>query len=104
MRVEVKTEGGLAYLPGLSKPLILDTDNLTRAEAQELEELVEAADFFNLPSNLNKPSPGAADYQRYTITIDDGDQSHTVEATDLSEAEEVYDLVRFVREKARAAR
>jgi len=55
VRVEFKTEGGFAYLPGLSQPVIIDTDGLSPKEAGKLERLVEAAGFFGLrrpPSSL----------------------------------------------------
>jgi hypothetical protein len=84
MRISFKTEGGIAYLPGLSSPVTIDTDELPAKEASELERLVEAAGFFDLPATLSPPR-GGADHQQYTITVTTPDRSHTVRLVDRIE-------------------
>ena len=82
MRIEFETEGGLAYFPGLSKPVVVDSGELPAAQAAELERLVAAADFFALPPEVGAQAPGAADYVQYTITAEDGGRRHRVRVTD----------------------
>ncbi len=78
MKIEFKKEGGIAFFPGLSKPVPLDTDNLDKAEAEEIKRLVEATHFFDLPASVGEPAKGAADYQHYSLTIEEGERRHTV--------------------------
>lgn len=58
----------------------LDLDQLTIEEAGHLFNLIEQAEFFNLPENfIVKFRP---DEYQYTITVDSGDRLHTVRAND----------------------
>ncbi len=82
MRIQFKMEGGIAYFPGLSKPITIDTNELPEQEADELKRLVNATRFFDLPAVIGSPAPGAADYRQYTITIEDNGKQHTVRLTD----------------------
>src|SRR6185295_15901532 len=76
MQIEFKTEGGMAYFPGLSKPVVIDSDDLPEKEAKELRRQVAEAHFFSLPTRTGELLPGAADYQTYTITVKDGKKRH----------------------------
>jgi hypothetical protein len=98
MRIKFKTEGGIAHLPGLSEPVTIDTEELPVEQANELERLIEAADFFELPSTSD-PAPGAADYQRYTISVTTPSRSHEVRLTDPIEDPRVRELVNHLRAK-----
>jgi hypothetical protein len=98
MRIKFKTEGGIAHLPGLSEPVTIDTEELPVEQANELERLIEAADFSELPSTSD-PAPGAADYQRYTISVTTPSRSHEVRLTDLIEDPRVRELVNHLRAK-----
>ncbi len=98
MRIQFKTEGGIAHLPGLSEPVTIDTDELPAEGAKELERLIEAANFFELPSTSD-PAPGAADYQQYTISVTTPSRSHEVRLTDPIENPRVQELVNHLRAK-----
>jgi hypothetical protein len=98
MRIRFKTEGGIAHLPGLSEPVTIDTDELPAEQANELERLIEAADFFELPAT-SAPPPGAADYQQYTISVTTPSRSHEVRLTDPIENPRVRELVNHLRAK-----
>ena len=100
MRVELKVEGGLAYLPGLKKPVTVESDKLSKSNAAALKKLVDAAEFFDLPSTINRPAPGAADYQTYTLTVESGKRHHTVKAVDPVDDSALLELIDFVREVA----
>jgi len=82
MQIQLKVSGGFAYFPGLSQPIIVDTNTLPQQQADELKQLVNKVHFFDLPPVVGSPSPGAADYQQYNITVDDGNKHHTVQTTD----------------------
>jgi hypothetical protein len=103
MRVRFKTEGGIAHLPGLSEPVIIDTDELPAEQAKELERLIEAADFFELPAT-SVPPPGAADYQQYTISVTTPTRSHEARLAGPIEDPRVRELVNHLRAKTIEAR
>ena len=103
MRIQFKTEGGLAYLPGLSRPVTIDTGELPAEEADELERLIETADFFKLPDD-SVPPRGAADYHQYTISVAAPGRSHTVRLANPIEDPSVRELVNSLRAKANEAR
>ena len=81
MRIQYKVDGGIAYLPDLYQPLTVDTNDLSIEEADKLQRLIEAADFFNLPA-VSPPPRGATDYFQYTISVIDSGRTHTVRVTD----------------------
>lgn len=103
MRIQFKTEGGIAYLPGLGKSVAIDTGELPVEEASELERLIEAAGFFELP-DTSAPPCGAADYHQYTISVTAPDRSHTARLADPIEDPGVRELVNHLRAKANEAR
>ena len=103
MRIRFKTEGGLVPLPGLSEPVTIDTEDLPVEQANELERLIEVADFFELPAT-SLPPPGAADYQQYTISIATPNRSHEVRLTDPIENPHLQKLVNHLRAKIVEAR
>lgn len=104
MRIEFKTEGGFAHFPGLSKPVVIDTDQLSQEESVKLEQLVQKARFFDLPGQVNVPRKGAADYYQYTITIQMGKQSHTIKLVDPVEDTNLNELIHFLRKKVKEVR
>jgi hypothetical protein len=101
LRIEFKTEGGFAHFPGLSKPVVIDTDQLSQEESAKLEQLVHRARFFDLPGKVNAPRKGAADYYQYTITIQMGKQSHTIKLVDPVEDTNLNELINFLRKKTK---
>ncbi len=103
MRVQFQMEGGIAYFPGLNKPITIDCDQLPRQEADELKRLVNAAHFFTLSAVIGSPASGAADYRQYTITIEDAGKQHTVHVTDPIEDPQLQALVTKLRARKSAA-
>lgn len=104
MHVEFSSEGGIAHFPGLSAPVTIESDQLSDADAAELERLVGAARFFELPPTLGVPPRGAADYHRYTVTIDSGARRHTVQLTEPIADAALQRLVAFLRAQAKVFR
>lgn len=97
MRVTLTTEGGLAYFPALAKPVTVDSAALPPDQADELQRLIAAADFFNRPSEAAPPPPGAADYRTYTLTVDDGARAHTIRTTDIASDPTLNSLLVFIK-------
>ena len=101
MRIEIRTQGGIAAFPGLSTPRVLETDAAPAEVADELAQLVEAADFFKLPSRVSSLPPGAADFRYVAITVEDEARSHTVEAVEPIDDAALRRLIDRVRDAAR---
>lgn len=78
MRIQFSTEGGLAYFPGLRKPVTIEVADLPEGEARAVRGLVADANFFDLPPEVGAAPRGAADMQRHTITVEDAGRRHTV--------------------------
>jgi hypothetical protein len=104
MLIRFEEKGGVAFFPGLSRPVTIDTDKLDQHDVEHLKELIAASRFFDLPSDVGSPAPGAADYKLYSIKIEDGGESNTVHVVEPIENPELAQLVQFVRAKARAVR
>jgi hypothetical protein len=103
MHIQFTAEGGIAYFPGLNKPVSIDTAQLPPQEAAELERLVQAANFFDLPPAIAPPS-GAADYLQYTISIESGDRQHNVQVSNFVEDPTLLALVSRLKAKAKEFR
>ncbi len=97
MRIQFQTEGGFAYIPGLNRPITIDTASLPPPEAARVEGLVHAANFFALPAQAGTAGAGAADYRTYTVTVEDGGQSHTVRAIDPVQDPSLRALIEHLR-------
>lgn len=104
VQIEYARIGGVAYLPGLQKPVVLDVERLPREVRDELKALVEAAHFFDLPATMGTPAKGAADYQHDVLTIEDDGRRHTVKILIPAEDAALRDLIQAIRGHAKAAR
>jgi UTP-glucose-1-phosphate uridylyltransferase len=104
MRIEFQMEGGLAYFPGLSTPVVIDSNDLTAEDASEMKRLVEAARFFERPTVIGAPRRGAADYRQYTIIVEEEGRQHTIQLADPVEDPALQELLRFLQTRARALR
>jgi len=104
VRIQFKIEGGIAYFPGLSKPITIDSDHLPQQEFDELKRLVNATHFFDLPTTMSSLSPGAADYRQYTITLEDDGKQHTVHLTDPIEDPNLQALLTYLKTRRPTAR
>lgn len=82
MKITIETSGGFAHFPALSKPITIDTVTIDPQLAHQLESLVHETKFFDQPAVIETIAKGAADYQTYTITVQDGANVHTVHLTD----------------------
>jgi hypothetical protein len=81
MRVLFQVSGGIGYFPRLAAPRTIDVDALDADTRARILGLIEDAGFFSLPSR-SPARKGAADYQTYSITVEDGSRHHTVVVSD----------------------
>jgi len=81
MRVHFQVSGGIGFFPGLAAPRTIDVDTLAEEDRSRLQQLVDDARFFTLPSRIPAPR-GASDYHTYDITIEDGARRHRVAVYD----------------------
>jgi hypothetical protein len=78
MQLAVRTTGGFAPVPGLSRPVSMETEEMGE-EGRRIEELMEEARFFELPPRLEAADPRARDGRCYEITAAAGTRrEHTV--------------------------
>ena len=74
LQVHLERTGGIA---GRRDDLDLNAADLADAEASELRRLIEEADFWNLPEELDEGLTVTDGYE-YRVTVSEGDDSHTV--------------------------
>ncbi|MBF9254716.1 hypothetical protein I2I11_15530 [Pontibacter sp. 172403-2] len=103
MKVIFKPEGGFGFFPGLNKPLELSCDNLPEPEAHHLQELLNDACFFDLPSQSPESSRGA-DQKHYTIQVEDNGQAHSVAFSDTDANAALQNLVSYLSKKQQESR
>lgn len=72
MRITFERDGGFAALPGLTRPVMIDTAQLAPEEAERWQRLVAEA----APWDLTSPAPPrrGADQRRYLLEVDDGER------------------------------
>jgi hypothetical protein len=107
VRVELRTEGGLAVFPGLSGTFVCESQGLGEGEARQLAALVEAAGVLAGAAGPSDPPATVvrrgADRRHYVLTVQDGSLRRSVTVEDpLTPA--LGALVAFLRERQRAAR
>jgi Emfourin len=100
MRINFERTGGFM---GMHLAVEVTTETLPPAEANELETLVDSAHFFDLPSSF-KPSTGGADRYQYKLTVERGDQFHTVETSESATPENLQPLIEHLTKVARSRR
>lgn len=105
MKVTFKPEGGFGYFPGLNKPLEISCDKLPEPEAHHLQELLNEACFFDLPSQCVGPeSSRGADRKHYTIEVEDKGQAHSVAFSDTDANAALHNLVSYLNKKQQESR
>jgi hypothetical protein len=80
MRLTFEREGGLAALPGLARPVTIDTDTLPADEAGRWQQLVTDACAWER-SSMPAPRTGA-DRRTYHLELQDGARQLRLELHD----------------------
>lgn len=104
MKITIEISGGFAPLPGLSRPVIIDTSTIDPALARQVESLVQDAAFFQRAAVIDTAPKGAADYRTYTVTVQDGSRVHTIRLTDPITDASLERLVSRLQAIARTAK
>lgn len=78
----------------------VDTNSLPPEEAREWQELVTAANFFELPDHLAAPARGADQFY-YKVSIESEFQQHTIEASESALPPDLEPLLQRLRAQMR---
>jgi hypothetical protein len=101
----IATSGGFAYFPGLARPVTIDAAQLPEEDAGKLTDLVAASRFFDQPGQTaSRMAPGGADCRQHTITIEQGERTHTLVVNEPIEDPGMKQLVSFLEGQVKAAR
>jgi hypothetical protein len=95
MRIEFTRSGGFA---GIRLSRTFDTDQLPEEDARELEQLVDAANFFSLPETQQS---GGADKLQYRISIERDGKTHTVQTDERAAPPPLTSLIKKLEAAAR---
>ncbi|KAA8555251.1 protealysin inhibitor emfourin [Pseudomonas marginalis] len=101
MQISIKESGGPAFFPGLTKPRTVELNTLPEPDQQELRQLIEASNFFQLPQSTT-PEPGNPGQVHYTLTVKEGQQEHTVCVLAPVKSQALDGLVQCVRRHIRS--
>lgn len=104
MKIRYTTSGGIAYFPGLQKPVEIDVDALDAGSRDELRRLAQAAAFFDLPTAVGAPAKGSADCQVDIVSIEDQGRRHEVRVAPPVDPGALHDLLQAVRRHVQAVR
>ncbi len=97
MRISFARSGGFA---GIILTTSVDTATLPAEEANQLHQLVEAADFFNLPATITSPAPQYDRFQ-YKLTVEENGKEHTVMVNEPAVPETLKPLIQWLIDAAR---
>ncbi|GCE26866.1 hypothetical protein KDA_23500 [Dictyobacter alpinus] len=97
MLIQMQIEGGFANIPALASPRCLDSVTLSAQDAEELQYLIKASNFFALPAVPAIP-PRGADYRTYHITVKDNGRHHTIQFSDPIKDPQLQALVSFLEQ------
>lgn len=84
---------------GISDSVSLNTETMTKEDANKVIDIINKAKFFELPQESEKPKAGSADYARYKITIEDNERKHTVITNDITKSASLGQLITFLKSK-----
>ena len=99
MLVHFERTGGVA---GLRSAAIIDTEKLPPDQAREIQELMEVAEFFDLPEAIGGPAQ-AADAFQYRLTVEAGNRRHTITVSETAAPSSMRPLLRRLTVLARSS-
>ena len=99
MRIEVQRTGGFA---GMHIDARIDTEKLPEEQAIELESLIDAAGFFELPATMNESHRGT-DRFTYRISVETEGKKNTIETDDEAAPTSLRPLLRRLMVLARSS-
>jgi hypothetical protein len=84
----------------MRRQCIVESQDLSKPDADELECLLQAADLKALHQNRD-PIPRMPDMFSYRINVEDGSEKYAVRFSDAEMSEELSRLVAWLKEKSR---
>ena len=81
----------------------VNTDMLLPEESEELNQLVDSADFFELPAEILSQESGVDQFQ-YRLTVETEEKQHTVEVGDTAVPENLWPIIDKLRTLSRSNR
>lgn len=97
MKIKFQQSGGIA---GRHVACALDTTQLSPADRQQLESLVEQGD---IRESLEKRTEQGRDLQQYEIHLEKGDKSYRIVVDDRSVPDKLKPLLKALQRHARLA-
>jgi hypothetical protein len=97
MKVSFERSGGVTGIP---VTMVVDVANLPLTEAEQLRQLVKAADFFNYPA-LIATEKSLPDRFQYQIAIEDDDKKHSITVGEAVIPDKLRPLIDFVMKVGR---
>jgi hypothetical protein len=97
MKIHFERSGGFA---GISTDITVDYNSLSFDERSAIKNMVDSANFFDLPQETPLPKRGA-DYFKYKITVemDENNKSHTIKTNDITMPPSLRPLVNYLQNK-----
>jgi hypothetical protein len=86
---------------GISTSVEIDSKLLSYDESEELKQLIDQSDFFELIKN-DTIQVSMPDQFQYTITIKDDRAKRTVEFSDITMPDTMRPLINYLSQKARS--
>lgn len=80
----------------------IDLDDLPDDLAEALEEMLDEADFFELPADLTRPP--MPDAFTYNITVNSGVREHSIRVSDATAPDDLRPLLEELNKQARMQR
>ena len=87
---------------GRKVSVTIDLDDLPEEQADVLDELLDEADFFELPADLTRPA--IPDAFTYNITVFSDDEQHSVRVSDATAPDDLRPLLEELSQQARMQR
>jgi hypothetical protein len=100
MKILFERHGGFA---GLKMATSIDVDSLPDEDAEKLRDLLDEADFFDLPE-LILPARPVPDEFTYIITVEKKERHHTIRVSDSAASEDLKALLNDLSFRARQQR
>ncbi len=96
MQVSFERSGGFAGIP---MSFSVDAATLSSEESTRLRQLVDTANFFQLPKTIS--APAQPDRFQYAITVQEGSRKHTVTVGEAGVPDTLKPLLNWLMEAAR---
>lgn len=99
MKVRLKRSGGFAgNVHASMPPFEIDSSALPSGRAEELEEKIRDARFFDLPVKSRGPNR-LPDAVQYELTVDDGRRSHTIYTDENAAPESLLSFIDWLTDR-----